>query len=89
VSGSSIDFEEQPSPQPSPRGRGGRPRRLASDIDLKNRADYGFGNARTELTPDSVQLLQVGVDLQQPPISPLSLRERVRGAFDVQLICQE
>ena len=36
-----------PSPQPSPRGRGSRPRRLALYIDLKNLGDYGFAYSRS------------------------------------------
>ena len=40
--------QKQPSPQPSPGGgEGSRPRCLASDIDLKNRVDYGFKAARS------------------------------------------
>jgi hypothetical protein len=35
--------QKLPSPQPSPGGRGGRPRCLAGYVDLKDFGDYGFG----------------------------------------------
>jgi len=56
-----------PSPQPSPGGRGSRPRCQTSNIDLKDRFDL-----------DSQPIYPVGVLRQHPPISPLSLWERVR-----------
>jgi hypothetical protein len=70
-----------PSPQPSPGGRGGRPRCLASYIDLRDRVDYGFTALRPESAVsimDSQQVVHVGAALEYPPIGPLSLWERAR-----------
>ncbi|PTS95933.1 hypothetical protein DBR24_20605, partial [Pseudomonas sp. HMWF006] len=61
-------------PQPSPGGRGGRPRCLAHYIDLKDRVDYGLLQA----LPDSAMSFQVDGFLQYPVIGPLSLWERAR-----------
>jgi hypothetical protein len=54
----------QPSPQPSPGGRGGRPRCLALYIDLRNRVDYGFATKSSDRSisiMDFVQRVQVAV----------------------------
>jgi hypothetical protein len=64
-----------PSPQPSPKGRGGRPRCLALYIDLIDRFDYGSSSSTF---PDSAKPFHVGVPPEHPPIGPLSLRERAR-----------
>jgi len=37
--------QKLPSPQPSPGGRGGRPRCLAGYVDLEDFGDYGFGDS--------------------------------------------
>ena len=50
-----VRLHSWPSPQPSPGGRGGRPRCRPSYIDLKNRVDYGFATTRSgrRITPAS------------------------------------
>ncbi len=77
--------QKRPSPQPSPGGRGGRPRCLSRCIDLRNRRDYGFGEAgsgrrfseafpcQMESIMDSQQEVHVGVIRQYSPIGPLYL----------------
>ena len=55
----------------------GLPRCLTSNIDLKDRVDYGLIH-RVLAIMDSQTLFQVGVNLQSPPISPLYLWERAR-----------
>lgn len=70
-----VSAIQEPSPQPSPRGRGGRPRCLASDIDLKDFIDYGFGTTSFTSITDSVEHFQVDVTSKHPPISPFYPRE--------------
>jgi hypothetical protein len=77
-------FEDQeltligtPPAQPSPGGRGGRRRCLKRYVDLKHRVDYEISTKPFSIM-DSVRDVQVGVLRESPPISPLSLWERVR-----------
>jgi hypothetical protein len=46
-------------------------------VDLKDRVDYEISTKPFSIM-DSVKQSQVGVHLKHPPISSLSLRERVR-----------